>query len=168
MAMCGFEEEREALKASIARAFEGVEHPGDYAIQACDMLDDMDMEGFDNRTWEGGWRGLPGEFIERRYDELSSFSPDAYRFYLPAYLCYALDAFHDATSLVLPWLLYNLDPEFGPSDLRHRFYTRTQFVTAKQRRVVRDFLDFVLRYSDDDEFSTLTQRALKQYWGRDS
>ncbi len=162
--MTPFDEERNALRYAIARAFEGVPYPGDDAVLAADCIDEMDVEHFYGRSWETGWNALSAELIERHYDSLSFLSPSAYQFFLPAYLTYAVSAFDDETSLVLYWLLFDLDPESLPTELRNRSYVQKEALTGQQRQVVAEFLTFVARRTAHDELRTRAQRALERCW----
>lgn len=84
----------EALKHQIAAAFAQVGYPGDDNLRNSDegtepfLLED-EFKG------KRDWTTLPSDFIDQAPDgfasALSFFSPEAFRFYLPAYLIADLD-----------------------------------------------------------------------------
>lgn len=162
------ERERRAMKAAVASAFKGVRYPGDEALLATDCLDDGHVEDFRCGLSNTDWRDVSPETIDRNHDGLLAFSPSAFRFFLPAYLSHALDAFYDDSSCVLPSLLYTLNPQIEPSCRAHRLRLEISLLTQRQRRVVREFLEFVAEYSDDEYTQQDAQLALNAYWSQDA
>jgi hypothetical protein len=103
------------------------------------------------------WRAVPAATIEEHYGALPLFSPEAYPYFLGAWLLYALDHF---TSDAEPteFLVYDLAPNVpAPDDegtiewRRHRL----RYLTREQLEVAERFLDAaeadprLLRYCHD-------------------
>jgi hypothetical protein len=91
--------------AAIKRAFRDVEKPTDetqVALHPCTDCEELARDLFPH-TWET----LPRELLEHHSDDLPILTPQALRYYLPAYLLYALEF---PTSLVLELTVYHLTP----------------------------------------------------------
>jgi hypothetical protein len=133
--------EDEALAARIEQAFAEVPYPGE------DRLVD------DPRHWEGGqsasafagkdWRTLPLDFLGENLFSLYYFTPEAFRYHLPAYVLASLRKLSDAeertsagnVSHTVGCCLY---PEAG--DALDRLRTRVSGLTPEQKGVLRDYV----------------------------
>ena len=117
----------EAIVNEIKGAFTDVPHPGDDLMLHPQCMDDNDVEEF-----YGGihWHDVPGEIIERNNASLCFFSPEAYRFYLPAYLIWVLNNFATSNSFTLDSTIYSLAPEVAPLLILRGLSTRSWKISS--------------------------------------
>ena len=160
-----FEKEKLSLKRVLEDAFKNIVFPGDDKLLAPDSFDDNDIVDFKQDTfWKTDWRLIPEEVIDLNHQSLPFFSPEAYRFYLPAYLRRAIDTLFVADINVLEFTLYNLVPDKTSSRILKRFERRKQALDDRQKQVVIRFLEFVKKWCDDDTLSRVADEGLKEYW----
>ncbi len=82
-------------------------YPGDGGIGY--NLDDWEGAAV-NRDFKGyHWREVPRDTLADHHYDLTFFSPEGRRFYLPAYMIAALDDFYEIHDPVI----YNLTPDRG-------------------------------------------------------
>lgn len=101
-------EKIEYLKNEIFKAFANVEQPAkdNIALHECEECRGV-REDFANVRWQEA----SDELLEGSYDKLPLFSPQAFNYFLPAFLIYTLDNFDDFYSEVCEFTLYALTPE---------------------------------------------------------
>ena len=138
--------DRNQLRRMIADAFAGTAYPGDAHIaqnlECCDECRYTD-DFFRGQGWQELAQG--GERLPTGWGGLSFLTPEAWRFYLPAYLLAVLrdgqddDAARDAAGSVM----YLLTPP-GP-DLKDYFQERVGGLSAAQRRAIAAFVDYQCR-----------------------
>ena len=76
------ETQLKALKQKIVSAFENVLYPkGDIISHECDECREV-RKTFANLAW----KTIEPQILENNYDKLPLFSPEAFHFFLPAYL----------------------------------------------------------------------------------
>ena len=81
--------ERVALLANAVRlAFRDVAYPGDDEIQVEGSSDPHELENLRSQDWNSDWANVPDDAIEWHANSLAFLSPEAYRFYLPAFIIY--------------------------------------------------------------------------------
>jgi hypothetical protein len=102
-----------AVIQSIENAFAETLCPGDGRLLHAKCMDDMDIKDFYGQR---DWRNIPAELIERNNASLCFFSPEAYPFYLPAFLLWVLRHFETSSSFTVESTIYSLAPP--ESDLR--------------------------------------------------
>jgi len=78
------------LISAIAAAFASVPYPGDENIVADDSPADLETSRVKNRLQGRHWREVSGETIEQLQSALPLLTAAAYRFYLPAFMTFAL------------------------------------------------------------------------------
>ena len=163
---------RDELKEIIRRTFADTQYPGDDAlVRSRGDQPDAVVALFRGKT---DWRTLSADYVDRAGavspSALSFLSPDAFRFYLPAYLLADIDG---ALTFTEPdfFLYYGL--EDTTRDLRAHTPTQTwweaqqkQFaaLTNKEAAVIVEYL----RWKCDQTISEHDQRAiaeaLRNYW----
>ncbi len=85
------ETQLETLKQKIVSAFGDVLYPkGDIVSHECDECCEVGRI-FANLDW----KTIEPQFLENNYDKLPVFSPEAFHFFLPAYLIYSLEHFEE-------------------------------------------------------------------------
>ena len=95
----------EDVKKEIEDAFENVKYPGDEHLLHPRSYDSSEVEDFQGKHWKS-WKELPREIINSNHSTLCFLSPEAYPFFLPAYMIYGLEDPPDSN--VLMFTVYNL------------------------------------------------------------
>jgi hypothetical protein len=121
---------------------------------------------FANRKWQE----IDLEVVEKNFSNLPLFSPEAFHYFLPAYLLHALEP-AELNGSVMEFTIYALSPnkeiEHDPSRLK---WWRRRFASfsSEQLQLIYDFFDLA---ATDEHFSidkTLIERGkerLKRYMG---
>jgi hypothetical protein len=127
-----------ALRKLILAAFPKTDPPSDgnvtsHVCKECQAVAD------DFRSVR--WWSAKDELIDSNYDKLPLFTPEAYRYYLPAFLLRALDSFEPENS-VLEFCLYALGCEPTRSD-DPRYRARFESFTGPQLQAVTNFLECI-------------------------
>lgn len=128
------------MKAALLAAFAAVPYPGDERIV-------VDQEAFDPecaeivRAFTGmRWQDVSVETVRRFKDALPLFTPEAFGFYLPAYMVACIDAPHEV-DVALDSVLFRLTPPLPASGWRWDFFqARVQGFKALQVDAIRSFL----------------------------
>jgi hypothetical protein len=146
---------RESLKEEIVHVFSDVELP-----TVPTSVPDLRMHS------QARWQDTPITAIEASFDKLPLLTPEELHFYLPAYLCYALDTWAD--SLVWEFTVYALSPGKVKSGDMEWWRDRFRRFTPQQMQTLIRFLNLVL--SDPNQYSIHTsvergKKRLMQYTG---
>lgn len=147
----------ETLIQEINSAFIGMEHPSDNQLLHLDCMDDVDILEF-----YGGvrWEEMSNEMIIYSYAAPTSFSPMAFRYYLPAYLIWTLK---NANSIGYAGesILLALDPGTD-KEMLHKFRkSKFTLFNLGQVAVIKKFL---WHLSDHNYLGEFADRALMHYW----
>lgn len=125
------------IKDIIVSAFDGVPPP--YAATVCNDYEHFsEVERLISHFPIDHWRDVPVDAMEDNRSGLGVMRPEAFRFFLPAYLCRALDAFE--SSEVVPPLVMILWPSGGRG--RADFLQLISALDDAQRCAVGAFLEF--------------------------
>lgn len=126
------------LKEAIKSAFAAVEYPGDknithcpYHCRPCEEI----TEYFKGKTWEGH----SVDDLRDHHTALSLFTPDAFHFFLPAFMLASLESY-DNTDILPDSIRFNF--EFS-LDHRDHFLVRLTNFSEEQRRVIIEFLRYM-------------------------
>lgn len=147
--------ERTALRTEIEAAFAGVARDPEQTLHQAQLTDQsMSREIHDGEWREAGrrdrekdWTEVPGEALDECDAALSHFTPESWRFYLPAYLCRSLSLFAppDFKDRMLHHVLFQLTCHADDgSGLRAYVLERYQSLTPAQHEAVRHFLELVV------------------------
>lgn len=146
--------ELEVAIERIERAFTDVRLESGVSIREADVVDDYGTTEQRQSARAGDekndWRRIPEDLIAHYYWCLPYFDARAMRFYLPAYMIYALKHCTDADMTV----------EFMFSALQ-KDSPLFNFFTPPQKAAVRRFLRYMIRHS---VFSKEARRALDEVW----
>ena len=131
------------LREMIATAFGQVPYPGNDAIALHECLECQDIRRDFRR--QSPWT-IEASVLERRYDSQPLLSPQAFQYFLPAYMIYALGHLN---SLVAQFTQYSLAPTDFDDWHRQRF---SRFTTSQKASIIA-FLEFMktLEIEGDDE-----------------
>jgi hypothetical protein len=109
------------------------------------------------------WDQVPTAVIDENFGQLSLFTPEAYRYFLPAYLLRCLDNL-DPESMVCEFVIYSLTPDSANEETRQWAAERHQLFDQKQQAAIVEFLDLI---QSSDEFKTFhdeVAKALRVVW----
>jgi hypothetical protein len=122
--------------------------------EECDVVRD----DFRNLKW---W-SANSELIDYHFGDLPLFTPEAYHYFLPAFLLRALENF-ETDNLVLQFCIYSLTPTDTPTD-DPWYSARLNRFTPEEMSVISDFLECI---RDDEEFFDYhadVERGLDKFW----
>jgi hypothetical protein len=149
----------EAAVREIEAAFRDVTRPGD-----ADALDpgSLDNHEVDIRALRGfsSWQSIPDDVIELENAGLTSLSPLAFQFYLPAYMKWSLLNFRATSAFTADATVYALAPTSAFPD---RSFSRYALLSPAQVRAVVSFLR-VMASSPDCADAKAAEQALRSYW----
>lgn len=156
---------REVLHV-ITEAFHSVQYPGDdNLITNRNDLESLEIElAFRGRKWQD----LSFETVFKHRDSLPFFSPSAFRYYLPAYMCFSITNYSDSDTLP-EYVVYQLSPPSNASqaDEWQRFESNCSAFTKDQRKAIAVFLAYLWEHHSDDFPFCEPRKALETYWSRD-
>ena len=160
---------RSAVIEQITKAFEGVSREDGISLHEARVIDDWGGE--EERAaarkidTDSRWQDIPVEWIEQLHDVLSFLDSKGWRYYLPAYMLYALK-FYKTSSNACDSALYSCALYKGSknNDLKEYQLSRFRSLTVDQSRAVCQFLQFEAAYGEGDE--QVAQEALDAYWSR--
>ena len=155
-----------ALRADVLHTFGTAARPPEFQIaphecEECQQLS-ADLAGVE-------WTAMADALIEDNPRGLSLLSPEAYAYFLPGYILYALDHFTSksvASEMTVYSLAFN-EPE--NDDMADWQRERLKFITAEQHDVLQRFLQLVEAdagfggYVGREEVAAARQR-LRQFW----
>jgi hypothetical protein len=144
-------EKTQLLKRQIEQAFADVQSPDgerllDFDRNHCEECAedyDYDMEAFAGKHW----KELSSDFMDTHARTIRSFTPEAFHFYLPAYLIASLD---NPESEAADYLLTMLKPPelWEETAVKSEFAHRIGVLTEEQTQAIRSFIHFL-----KDEYS---------------
>jgi hypothetical protein len=158
--MC--ETARRELLAAIAAAFGDVQREDGVSLHEAYVIDNYGTEeeraearalDTDQHWWE-----VPDADLEESYSALSFYDEKGFRYYLPAYMTWALRVLDqpNANTTSLDSLLFDLTPCYG------LFEERIKLLSPEQCKAVCRFLQYLVRYGHD--YDEVAQGSLDRYW----
>jgi hypothetical protein len=132
----------EHLKSEIIKVFAEVEQPAkdNIVLHECE-----ECRGVRNDFTNVKWQKASGELLENNYDKIPLLSPEAFNYFLPAYLLYTLNNFNDDFSVVCDYTLYAITPEKNWKDENGNIssYWKEKFslFTTAQMNAIYHFLE---------------------------
>jgi len=152
------------LKEDIIEAFKDVPYPGDDNI-AANKRDEYleDLAKFKGKHW----RDLTFEFLVPFGSDTVFFTTEAFRFYLPAFLIISAEFYYESDAVsdnIIRDLVLPFEGEREPW-LTDEFHKRFDGLTAKQKRAIRSFLEFIRDEYPEDPIYNDHLLALERYWG---
>jgi hypothetical protein len=128
-----------ALKQKILKSFDNASYPNEsIAPHECEECRAV-RKSFKNQNW----KTITPQILEENYGIIPLFSPEAFRYFLPAYVIYSLDHF-DEYGTVCEFTIYALTPD--NQSIKDRLdYWQEKFAdfTLEQMNCIYEFLDFV-------------------------
>lgn len=140
----------ETLKQKVILAFANVPYPeSDLVRHECEECRDI-RKAFTNLDW----KTIDSKLLEENFGSLSFFSPEAFHFFLPAYLVYSLEHFEDDFNEVPEFTTYTLTPDKEIKENPGWWQERFENFTKEQFNLIYDFLDLAKSNEEFDEFIT--------------
>jgi hypothetical protein len=164
------------LVAQIERAFADVAYPGDDGI-CKGVTDEARRLGTEEANIEAvfrgrHWRDVPVENLSLYSATLSFLTPEAYRFYLPAYMLAVIRLAPEAIKRfprsgdIEGSLLFSLEPATDHTALQDFVHERIDPLTSEQKAAVREFIHWLYRKRLQDGGEYLDDLlSLLAYWG---
>lgn len=148
--------ELDKLRCRVVEVFPKIEPPGfdeltGHRCEECDELRDL---FFGKKWWE-----LDRELVRENYGQLSLFQPQAYKYYLPAFILEALDNFNDYDE-VLEFFIYGWLPSKYPN-LQTYHEERKSIFAGEQLGLISDVLLAVVEDPQMTYSSKEAERALR-------
>jgi hypothetical protein len=126
-------------RQSIESAFADVPYPGDDRIadhQDCPECDDV-RQHFHGASW----RGHTAAELQQYQSALSLFTPQAFQYFLPAFMLASLGAWHEADDIPFSIMYMCLPPDPDEeAGVRQHARERFEILTVRQREAVVAYL----------------------------
>lgn len=146
----------EKLQQEILSAFDSVPYPhNSIAPHECEECREV-RKTFSKRDW----KTIETQFIEDNFGVIPLFSPEAFHYFLPAYLIRSLENFSEKYDTVCEFTIYAVTPQ--NKDVENHFdYWQERFksFTSKQISCVYDFLDLIGQDENLNRFANRVQRG---------
>ena len=114
------------------------------------------------------WEDVPEQDIVRHYTALTFLDADGFRYYIPAYMSFAVKHYKCGSFdfLILDHILYALNPGDGP-ELPEWKIEQFEILDEGQKEVVCRFLHFMKDEAEDYLIGhSDAEQALEKYWGQ--
>jgi hypothetical protein len=165
----------EKIEAEISRSFAGVTRDGGTTLHEAEVIDAYGSEAERAAAREldkdRRWQDVPDHLIETHSDTLCFVDPKGFRYYLPAYMVWALRHFQTSDSFSVNHVIYSLTIREGfytkkklNDEMREWNLERFRLFTDDQARAICCFLRFMADQEDHVDVCQALQ-ALDGYWG---
>jgi hypothetical protein len=150
---------RNAVREAIHAAFANTAMPERPLVRNPDGWEEADIErAFGGRQWTE----VDLHTLEHEHAALSYFTPEAFRYYAPAFMLGDLVGWRPDAARGGPgggWIVYSLAP---PKKLLHQpdFHERMRGFTPPQTAAIRQYLEYMHARSPDANVAY----ALRAYW----
>lgn len=148
------------VRDQIESAFAQSQYPGDHKL----VHHEQDWEGAPIKALFRGkhWREVSLDLLLSHTECIWHLTPEAFRFYVPAFLLASLD---DDPDTVYESTLYSLTPPPRGIGSQEEFNDRVQGFDVAQGRAIKAALEFYRSgYDDADAAGSLPSHALEDYW----
>lgn len=139
------------LKTNIFKVFDDTTFPGSEKILHIECYDD-DSDVLEFYSLEE-WQSIPDNVIAYNNGSLSFFSPEAYQFYLPRFLIFALDNY-DSGEIVIDSTIYSLWPTMGDDvdveDVKGFLASHGDKIESQGREAMENIVSHFETQDDDD------------------
>ena len=158
-----FLKSKKKVREIIEIAFANIQFPGDENLLHPACQDSTEIESLKGHNWRY-WQDIPGNVIDYHYDSLPFLSPEAFQFFLPAYMTYGLE---NINSNVLIFTIYSLIAPSNSNDpeMMELFLSWVTQLTPEQKDSIFFFLNYIQQESSqvEDGLNDAGQ-ALEGYW----
>jgi hypothetical protein len=161
MASIKLADARASLLKLIDLAFADTRYPGNDRLSVPNG--DLEIEAF---TGYINWQDVPLEIFPRENAALNFFSPEAFQFFLPAYMQWVIKDFKkrgSLGSLTIDSMINILDPFAKKTDYEYAI-SKFALLTPPQRNTVAQFLEFLINYAEQYVDLKAASHGLSRYW----
>ncbi|MEA5514770.1 DUF6714 family protein [Nodularia sp. UHCC 0506] len=153
----------ENLIREIEGAFSTSQYPRDDQLVYDNSGNHLECEEIARDFRGKDWKTIPLETLRYNADSLLFFTPQAYRFYLPAYLLASIQFYREA-DIITNNVVYSLTaPEEQGFEMK-RFLLRVSFFSLTQKSAIRSFLKFLLtKHSGNFPLGDINT-AIERFW----
>ena len=158
--------DQDSIISAVERAFASVRR-GAVTLHEAEVIDNygtaVERLEAQRHDPQDDWRDVPDSSIKECPNALHHLDPASWRFYLPAFMCFALRRIERRHSLI-DRVIYSL--ALG-DDRRLNDYARTRFETLDRHQAlaVHDFLELASK-NDAHSDAPMAMQALEKYWRR--
>ena len=147
----------QSVIAQINQAFSGMEPPGDDKLLHPGCMDDVDVAEFYGLV---SCEDMTDAMVVNGYAAPTSFSPEAFRYYLPVYLKWTLHN-PDSTEYVSESILLALDPATD-REMLHEF-RKSKFALFDKAQITA-VTQFLWAVSEHPYLGEFAESALVNFW----
>ena len=153
---------RNQLVKSIQQSFSGICRPDDKYI-TLNKGDDIWVESFLGGS-ENSWTEINSNKIEHENSVLSCVRPQAYAYYLAAYLTWSLKNYETSESTTVDNIIYSLNSCSYDSITKLRLEKNYKTLNLIQSKSVLNYLKYMASLSNEIVESEAAQKAIDCYW----
>jgi hypothetical protein len=158
------DEIRDGIAAHIRRAFQNVNRKGGVSLHEADVIDDYGSETQKKQArtldTENSWEQVPWDDIQHFHWALSFLDPIGFRYYLPAYMVFAL---HNPNTESAESVIFQLS--VGTGNPKNHSTKRFELLNDDQSCAVCEFLRYEVAREQPANPRSSARKALK-YWNR--
>jgi hypothetical protein len=148
---------RQALVHQIEMAFSDSQYPGDDNLVK--KPEHWESVKIPKILTGKNWKAVsPEEIFELRFN-LSHFTPEAFCFYLPAYIISSLNK--DYGGDIIEGVIFSLDPQEEQGDKRNEFLSKVEKLSTEQKAAVSAFVKF---FSETETHLVSSDLRTQQFW----
>jgi hypothetical protein len=159
-------DEAEIMEA-IRLAFADVQR-GTITIHEAEVIDSYgateERQAARQRDTGASWKDVPDEEIQECTWALPHLDPESWRFYIPAYMTWALKHFRVSDAVVSDFTIYTFALS-GDESIRSDQLERYALLSEQEAKAVCCFLRFMAANGDHAD-DVVAGEALEGYWGR--
>jgi hypothetical protein len=131
---------------------------------------------FDNTGTDGGrerikkdfyrkqWDKIPDTLLEYHWDAFSSFTPEAYCYFLPGYMMFVINKYPETGSLIADMIFRYLCPNKSDDIGAFDFEDRINCLDDDQRAVIKEFFEYLIGLDPDIGFTREEREEVIRYW----
>jgi hypothetical protein len=159
------QEIRKRIIADIESAFADVRRGNGITLHQARSLDDrsgeMEQAEARRKDTETRWQDIPDAWIERLADALAFLDPEGFRYYIPAFMIWALRHYETSDSFAGEAAVH----AFGVNPSAEGQMERFRLFTPRQAAAIARFLEYFAHFAGRDfaDYET-AQKALDAYW----
>jgi hypothetical protein len=146
------------LRQLVEAAFAETKYPGDDRLVYDNSRDHLECNEVAAAFKGKHWKQISLETLRHHSAGIFFFTPEAYRFYLPAYLL-AAALHYDEADTISDSVVFSLIP---PSDAKdaQSYLHRVEGFTTTQRKAIKRFLEFLKQQHPQDDVLGDMDKAL--------
>ena len=151
------------VEENIRQAFKDSPYPGDSNLVniqgSCDLEGQDIFDSFVGKHWEE----VSLDTLEFHHEALCFFKPEAYRFYLPAYLLATAKSYYQAGNIPNS-VVYGLNVSSMLDDERKTFMATISGFSDRQKKAILSFLRFLQQKYSANYPGNQLDRIIENFW----